>query len=150
MHAFLARAVWFIAGVCISTAAAAEPLPAFPGAEGFGAFAKGGRGGRVIVVTSLESNGPGSLQEACAAEGPRTIVFAVSGVIEGDVVIEHGELTILGQTAPGAGITIAGSLKTRYRARQPIDDLWCGSSACARLTPAGPRVIRCSSARTNG
>src|SRR5262245_38927551 len=123
MHAFLARAVWFIAGVCISTAAAAEPLPAFPGAEGFGAFAKGGRGGRVIVVTSLKSNGPGSLQEACAAEGPRTIVFAVSGVIEGDVVIEHGELTILGQTAPGAGITIAGSLKTRYRARQPIDDL---------------------------
>jgi len=77
----------------------------------------------VIVVTSLKGSGPGSLQEACAAEGPRTIVFATSGVIERDVVIEHGDLTILGQTAPGAGVTIAGSLKTRYRARQPIDDL---------------------------
>ena len=59
-------------------AAAAEPLPAFPGAEGFGAVAKGGRGGRVIMVTSLKASGPGSLQEACAAEGPRTIVFGVS------------------------------------------------------------------------
>ena len=103
---------------------ATEPsLPAFPGAEGFGAIAKGGRGGRVLKVTTLKSGGPGSLQEACAAAGPRIVVFAVSGVIEGDVTIEHGDLTIMGQTAPGAGITIAGSFNTRYRARQPIDDL---------------------------
>src|SRR5688572_21713274 len=104
-------------------AAPASHVAAFPGAEGFGAIAKGGRGGRVIQVSTLKGEGPGSLQEACAAQGPRIVVFAVSGVIEGDVTIEHGDLTIMGQTAPGAGITIAGSLKTRYRARQPIDDL---------------------------
>jgi hypothetical protein len=51
------------------------------------------------------------------------VVFDVSGVIEGDVMIEHGQISIFGQTAPGAGITIAGTLKTRYRARQPIDDV---------------------------
>ena len=90
-----------------------EPLPAFPGAEGFGAVAKGGRGGRVILVTTLKADGPGSLNEACRAKGPRIVVFQVGGVIEGDVLIEHGELTILGQTAPAPGITIAGSLKTR-------------------------------------
>jgi pectate lyase len=100
-----------------------EPLPAFPGAEGFGAIAKGGRGGRVIKVTSLRPDGPGSLQAACREKGPRVIVFDVSGVIEADVTIEHGEVSILGQTAPGAGITIAGSLKSRYRAGHPIDDL---------------------------
>jgi pectate lyase len=125
----IARAWSRVIGVAVVCALAsrnslaAESLPTFPGAEGFGAVAKGGRGGRVIVVTKLKASGPGSLQEACAAEGPRTIVFGISGVIEGDVIIEHGDVTILGQTAPGAGITIAGSLKTRYRARQPIDDL---------------------------
>src|SRR5262245_10225900 len=98
-------------------------LPSFPGAEGFGAVAKGGRGGRVLKVTTLRADGPGSLQAACREPGPRVIVFDVSGVIEGDVMIEHGDVSILGQTSPGAGVTIAGSLKTRYRARQPIDEL---------------------------
>src|SRR5918999_1523995 len=98
-------------------------LPAFPGAEGFGAVAKGGRGGRVIKVTTLKPDGPGSLSAACREAGPRVVVFDVSGVIEGDVLIEHGEISILGQTAPGAGVTIAGSLKTRYRAGRDIDDL---------------------------
>lgn len=100
-----------------------DELPSFPGAEGFGAIAKGGRGGRIIKVTNLEASGPGSLQAACAEQGPRIIVFGVGGVIPGDITIEYGEVTVLGQTAPGVGITIAGSLKTRYRARQPIDDL---------------------------
>jgi len=89
-------------------------LPAFPGAEGFGAAAAGGRGGRVIKVTNLQPSGPGSLQEACQAEGPRIVVFDTSGVIRGDVVIEHGQISIMGQTAPGAGITIQGKLLTRY------------------------------------
>lgn len=100
-----------------------KQLPSFPDAEGFGAVAKGGRGGRVIKVTNLRADGPGSLQAACREKGPRIIVFDVSGVIEGDVIIEHGDLSIMGQTAPGAGITIAGSLKTRYRAGREIDDL---------------------------
>ncbi|HLA38666.1 MAG TPA: pectate lyase precursor [Candidatus Glassbacteria bacterium] len=90
--------------------AAPEPLPAFPGAEGWGADTPGGRGGRVIKVTNLNTSGPGSLQEACAADGARIVVFDTSGVIPGPVAIEHGRITIMGQTAPGAGITINGKL----------------------------------------
>ena len=87
------------------------PVLAFPGAEGFGAQATGGRGGRVIKVTTLDASGPGSLQEALDQDEPRIIVFAVSGVIEADPIrIRHGNVTIAGQTAPGAGITIKGRL----------------------------------------
>ena len=68
-----------------TSAAAGEPLPAFPGAEGFGASTPGGRGGRIIRVTNLNPDGPGSLQAACRERGPRIIVFAVSGVIHGDI-----------------------------------------------------------------
>lgn len=89
------------------TAQAAE-LKAFPGAEGWGAVSKGGRGGRVIKVTNLNASGPGSLAEACAADGPRIVIFEVSGVIRGDVRITEPNITIAGQTAPGAGITVEG------------------------------------------
>jgi len=91
-----------------------QPVPpAFPGAEGYGDFTPGGRGGRVIKVTNLNVVGPGSLQEAVSAEGPRIVVFEVSGVIQGPVEIRYGRLTIMGQTAPGAGITIRGPMTTR-------------------------------------
>src|SRR5688500_522746 len=86
----------------------AGSLKAFPGAEGWGAVSKGGRGGRVIKVTNLNASGPGSLAEACAAEGPRIVVFDVSGVIRGDIRITKPNITIAGQTAPGAGITVEG------------------------------------------
>ena len=72
----------------------ADELPAFPGAEGFGAVAIGGRGGEVIKVTNLNPSGPGSLQEACATPGPRIVVFEVGGVIHGDVAIKHSYITI--------------------------------------------------------
>jgi alpha-tubulin suppressor-like RCC1 family protein/HEAT repeat protein/pectate lyase len=85
-------------------------IPAFPGAEGFGAKSIGGRGGKVLKVTNLNSKGPGSFTAACAAEGPRIIVFDVSGVIEGNVRITGPNITIAGQTAPGAGITLEGRL----------------------------------------
>ncbi|MHC4178174.1 MAG: pectate lyase family protein [Planctomycetota bacterium] len=98
-------------------------LPAFPGAEGFGAVTAGGRGGRVIKVTNLNARGPGSLQAACSATGPRIVVFDLSGVIPGNVTIEHGRISIMGQTAPGRGITVAGMLSTRYNPPEPIDDV---------------------------
>jgi len=91
-----------------------DSLPAFPGAEGFGCTTPGGRGGRVIKVTNLNTSGPGSLQEACSTEGPRIVVFDTSGVIPADVIIDQSRITIAGQTAPGAGITIRGRLMTRY------------------------------------
>ncbi len=99
--------------------AATDSLPAFPGAEGFGSLTPGGRGGQVLHVTNLDSAGPGSLNWAVAQAGPRIVVFDTSGLIPGDVVIEDGRLTILGQTAPGAGITIRGRLMTRYDPQRP-------------------------------
>jgi len=82
---------------------------AFPGAEGFGKFASGGRGGVVLRVTNLNSTGAGSLRAALEATGPRTVVFEVGGTIDlqGNAInIVSGNVTIAGQTAPGDGILI--------------------------------------------
>ena len=91
----------------LSPAISRAQAPAFPGAEGFGAEATGGRGGRVIVVTTTATSGPGSLQDALDQTGPRYIVFAVSGVIDARIHLSHGDVTIAGETSPG-GITIRG------------------------------------------
>jgi VCBS repeat-containing protein len=82
-------------------------LAAFPGAEGFGSYATGGRGGSVIYVTNLNATGPGSLQWAIDQPGARYILFKVSGVIDTQIHLTNGNVTIAGQTSPG-GITIRG------------------------------------------
>jgi pectate lyase len=97
------------AGACTQgTVSAAETL-AFPGAEGFGRLASGGRGGHVYIVTNLYDSGPGSLREGFrSAAGPRTVVFAVSGTIplRSKLLLDKSNITIAGQTAPGDGITL--------------------------------------------
>lgn len=85
-------------------------IPAFPGAEGGGAYTQGGRGGKIFVVNSLEDSGPGTFREACEAVGARIIVFNVSGIIKlkNRISMRAPYVTIAGQTAPGDGICIAG------------------------------------------
>jgi hypothetical protein len=96
---------------------------AFPTAEGYGRFARGGRGGRVIEVTNLNESGAGSLRNAIEVEkGPRTIVFRVGGVIPlNDKLIvpaDGGDVYVAGQTAPGDGICV-----TRYAFGMLADDV---------------------------
>lgn len=83
--------------------------PAFPGAEGFGRMAQGGRGGRIIAVTTLADAGPGSLRACITASGPRVCIFRVGGIIRYTTMrpdIQNPYLTIAGETAPGGGILI--------------------------------------------
>ena len=90
---------------------------AFPTAEGYGRFARGGRDGRIIEVTNLEDYNsgkgeaviPGSFRAAVEAEGPRTIIFRVSGIIHLKLpcAVHNPYCTIAGQTAPGDGICLA-------------------------------------------
>ena len=82
---------------------------AFIDAEGYGRYARGGRGGKVVAVTNLNDDGPGSFRYAVNNDiGPRTIVFNVSGIIElkSRLILNQNYVTIAGQTAPGKGITI--------------------------------------------
>lgn len=100
--------VFVLSGNILTASASAQTDLAFPGAEGFGQFASGGRGGEIVHVTTLADAGAGSFRDA-VSESKRTIVFDVSGIIRlKSNVSVSSDISILGQTAPGDGISIYG------------------------------------------
>ena len=89
---------------------------AFPTAEGFGAGAVGGRGGKVIFVLNTNESGAGSLRDCIEASGPRTCIFRTGGTIvlnQKSLVIRNPFLTIAGETAPGGGIAVRNGAQAR-------------------------------------
>ena len=105
----------FLVILLFSVIYAQSQIVAFPGAEGFGAYSKGGRGGQILFVTNLNDYNPeneepivGSLRWACDTYGPRTVIFKVSGLIELKtwLTIFNPFITIAGQSSPGDGICL--------------------------------------------
>jgi pectate lyase len=106
-HGLVALTAWLIVG--LAGLATAAPPVAFPGAEGFGALATGGRGGPVYHVTTLADAGPGSFRDA-VSQPHRIVVFDVGGLIKLASNIDvSSDLTIAGQSAPGEGICFYGA-----------------------------------------
>jgi pectate lyase len=101
----------------------ASPL-AFPGAQGHGRYSEGGRSGRIVYVDNLKDHGPGSLRACVEDKGPRNCVFRVSGVIKlaASLLIEkeNGHLSVLGQTAPGSGITLTIETPNKAKLHSPF------------------------------
>jgi pectate lyase len=112
-----AAGVWISTAIvlaCGALSVAAAEHPVFPGAEGWGTTTPGGRNGKVLLVTSLADNGPGTLREALLSKGARTIVFRVSGIIRLEKPLwmcgpDYSFVTVAGQSAPGGGIAVTGN-----------------------------------------
>ncbi|MDZ7722637.1 MAG: pectate lyase [candidate division KSB1 bacterium] len=141
--------------ICLTiTAPAISRIPAFPGAEGFGRYTTGGRGGQVYYVTNLNDNGPGSLRQAVETPGKRTILFRVSGHINlnSPLIIRESGLTLAGQTAPGDGICIknypvlikADNIIIRYIRVRPGDKAHVETDAISCVGQKDILVDHCS------
>ncbi len=138
----------------LSVPGARASVPAFPGAEGFGAQSLGGRGGNVLFVTNLNDAGPGSLRAAVEADGPRTVVFRVSGTValKSTLAITRSHITIAGQTAPGDGICLknhalaiaADHVIVRYIRCRPGDNTEAESDALSISSGRNIIVDHCS------
>jgi len=106
------RVVYFSILLCLFFISASAQQLAFPGAEGFAKYATGGRGGKVVAVTNLNDDGPGSFRQAFNEfpGEPITIIFKVGGIIDlkSPVKVNRSNVTIAGQTAPGDGICLRG------------------------------------------
>jgi hypothetical protein len=109
-HSFVQYSAIILAMVLLhSKNVSSADIPAFPGAEGFGKFTVGGRGGDVYHVTNLSDTGPGSFRDAVSVAN-RIIVFDVGGIINtGERIVIKKNIYVAGQTAPGGGITIYGN-----------------------------------------
>src|ERR1700755_1023249 len=104
----LAKYLVLVLTLVLSISLSAQ-LPAFPGAEGFGKYATGGRFGSVYHVTNLNNSGAGSLRDAVSAPN-RIVVFDVAGVIRiTERIVVSANIYLAGQTAPGEGITVYGN-----------------------------------------
>lgn len=152
----MCRSVIIIFVVLISALVSerAVSIPAFPGAEGFGAQSAGGRGGRVLFVTNLNDSGSGSLRQAVEIDGPRIVIFHVSGNInlKSAIVIKTPFITIAGQTAPGDGICLtnhalviaADQVVVRYIRCRPGDNAKAESDSLSVSSGRDIIVDHCS------